>query len=74
MVDRDEREIPYDHWPTNLAVAGHRVVGREVLVERPDATTIPLIINAAPLRGADGELLGAVAGFQDIRTSSRSGG
>ena len=66
MVDRDGREIPYDHWPTNLAVAGHRVVGREVLVERPDATTIPLIINAAPLRGADGELLGAVAGFQDI--------
>ena len=66
MLDRDGREIPYDHWPTNLAVAGHRVVGREVLVERPDATTIPLIINAAPLRGADGELLGAVAGFQDI--------
>jgi len=42
------------------------VIGREVLVERPDATVVPLIINAAPLRGAEGELLGAVAGFQDV--------
>ena len=66
MLESDGTEIPYEEWPTRQAVAGTRVVGREVLVERPDATTVPLIINAAPLRGAEGELLGAVAGFQDI--------
>jgi signal transduction histidine kinase len=66
MMEPDGREIPYDQWPTQMAVAGHRVVGREVLVERPDARIVPLIINAAPLHGANGELLGAVAGFQDI--------
>jgi PAS domain S-box-containing protein len=66
LLESDGREIPYEQWPTHQAVTGERIVGREVIVERPDATTVPLIINAAPLRNADGELLGAVAGFQDI--------
>ena len=66
MLESDGTEIPYEEWPTRQAVTGTPVVGREVLVELPDATTVPLIINAAPLRGAEGELPGAVAGFQDI--------
>jgi len=46
LLESDGTEIPYEEWPTRQAVAGTRVVGREVLVERPDATTVPLIINA----------------------------
>ncbi|HXG56248.1 MAG TPA: ATP-binding protein [Vicinamibacterales bacterium] len=66
MYRTDGRELHSDDWPTRRAVAGETAINEETLVSRPDGTTIPLIISAAPIRNAAGELLGAVAGFQDI--------
>jgi PAS domain S-box-containing protein len=38
----------------------------EVVIERPDGSRIAVLVNIAPLRNADGELVGAMNCFQDI--------
>ncbi len=38
----------------------------EAVIERPDGRRITVLANAAPLRDADGQVVGAVAVFQDI--------
>src|SRR6266446_5845217 len=38
----------------------------EVVVERPDGSCITVLVNIAPLRNGDGELIGAMNCFQDI--------
>jgi PAS domain S-box-containing protein len=38
----------------------------EVVIERPDGSRITVLVNIAPLRNGDGELVGAMNCFQDI--------
>src|SRR6266446_10329674 len=38
----------------------------EVVSERPDGSCVTVLVNIAPLRNADGELIGALNCFQDI--------
>jgi signal transduction histidine kinase len=38
----------------------------EVVIERPDGSCITVLVNIAPLRNGDGELIGALNCFQDI--------
>jgi signal transduction histidine kinase len=38
----------------------------EVAIERPDGSFITVLVNIAPLRNADGDLVGAMNCFQDI--------
>ena len=38
----------------------------EVVIERPDGSRITVLVNIAPLRNGDGELIGAMNCFQDI--------
>ena len=38
----------------------------EVVIERPDGSYITVLVNIAPLRNGDGELIGAMNCFQDI--------
>jgi len=38
----------------------------EVVIERPDGSCVTVLVNIAPLRNADGELIGAMNCFQDI--------
>ncbi|MEX1127580.1 MAG: ATP-binding protein [Vicinamibacterales bacterium] len=66
MFRTDGRELSPPEWPTRRAVAGKVSVNEELLIARPDGTTVPMIVSAAPIRSSDGSLLGAVAGFQDI--------
>jgi PAS domain S-box-containing protein len=49
-------------------VAVHNV---EVLIERPDGTRLPVLVNFAALKNAQGEITGAVTSFIDITERSR---
>lgn len=45
---------------------GETVIGTEFLVERPDGTRFPILGSAAPIRDAEGRILGAIGVFQDV--------
>lgn len=45
---------------------GKLLTNMEFLVERPDGSRIPILMNLAPLKGPRGEIVGAVTSFIDI--------
>lgn len=45
---------------------GETIIGSEYVIEHPDGTRIPILGSAAPIRNADGKLIGAVGVFQDV--------
>jgi len=47
-------------------LAGEVVLGEEILIPRPDATTVPVLFSSAPLRDGAGAITGGVAVYQDI--------
>jgi PAS domain S-box-containing protein len=67
----DGRPIPVEEWSIPRALHGERTVGGEVRVVRPDGTHFDILISAAPLKNADGEIIGAVADFLDITGRKR---
>lgn len=52
--------------PPVRALAGAEIVGEELDIERPDGRRTEILLGAAPLRDEGGQIIGAVAGFQDI--------
>ncbi len=62
----DGRRIPREEWSISRALRGETTVGRETRMIRPDGSHYDALISAAPLKNADGELVGAVAGLLDI--------
>ena len=44
----------------------------EVVIERPDGSSITVLVNIVPLRNVDGELIGAMNCFQDITDRKRA--
>jgi len=44
----------------------------EVVIERPDASRVTVLVNIAPLFGDDGKLIGAVNCFQDLSARERA--
>jgi signal transduction histidine kinase len=44
----------------------------EVVIERPDGSSITVLVNIVPLRNAGGELIGAMNCFQDITDRKRA--
>ena len=65
--------IPYAQTAMTLILksAGPEVHDMEVVLERPDASRITLILNVVPLRDHQGQVTGAVACFYDISERSR---
>jgi PAS domain S-box-containing protein len=45
---------------------GTRFKGEETVIQRPDGALVPIGVSCAPLDDASGQLLGAVAIFQDL--------
>ncbi|MRG93446.1 sensor histidine kinase [Polyangium spumosum] len=48
------------------ALAGEVIIGRELVVKRPDGAHIHTLVNASPVRDDDGEIHGAVVLFLDV--------
>jgi signal transduction histidine kinase len=68
----DGRRIPRDDWSIPRALRGETTVGREVRMVRPDGSHYDILISAAPLKNAEGEISGAVAGLLDITERKRA--
>jgi diguanylate cyclase (GGDEF)-like protein/PAS domain S-box-containing protein len=63
----DGEPLPHDECPMAVALRENRVVtGGEAVAERPDGTRVPFAAYPAPLRDADGTLVGAVNVLMDI--------
>jgi signal transduction histidine kinase len=58
--------IPREEWSIARALRRETTIGREARMIRPDGSHYDVLISAAPLNNADGELVGAVAGLLDI--------
>lgn len=66
LNDRNGHRLARHQYPSARALGGERVEGLEIEIQTPDRRTLPILASAAPLLGQDGEVLGAVVGFQDI--------
>ena len=62
----DGTPIPHERCPMVDVLAGRQVRNAEMVVERPDGSRITCLVNADPVLGADGSVIGAVNVFQDI--------
>jgi signal transduction histidine kinase len=67
----DGRPIPPEEWSISRALRGETTVGREARMIRPDGSHCDFLISAAPLKNAEGEIVGAVAGLLDITERKR---
>ena len=68
----DGRRIPREEWSISRALRGETTVGGEVRLIRPDGSHYDVLMSAAPLNNADGNLVGAVAGLLDITEHKRA--
>lgn len=68
LYDASGRPLPANERPLGRALSGETVTGYELLVETAEGERIPLAINAAPIRDARGELIGAISSNTDMRT------
>lgn len=61
----DGRPLPRHEWPVRRALAGERVQGVHLRFAPQAARAIWMLASAAPIRGADGKIAGAVLEFSD---------
>ena len=62
----DGRPLGIEELPARRALRGERFEAVELIIRRPDGSTLPMLGSAAPLVGRDGKVLGAIGVFQDI--------
>jgi PAS domain S-box-containing protein len=73
LVYPDGTPMPLEDRPTHICLQQARaVVGREALLERPDGTRVPIIPCPAPLRNAQGAVVGVVSMKLDISERMRA--
>jgi PAS domain S-box-containing protein len=63
---------PHDLPLTRSAMDGVTIKGHEMLIDWPDGQRRDLLVNTAPIRKEDGEIIGAVGAFQDISDHKQS--
>ncbi len=62
----DGSEYPVGEGPSGLALKGQEVHDEEMILERPDGTTVPISGSTAPIFNSEGKVIAAVAIFEDI--------
>ena len=63
----DGTHLPHSETPMEWVLrTGERACDQEAIVERPDGSRVPVLVNIAPLFDRDGALIGAVNCFQDL--------
>lgn len=62
----DGRPLPRNQWPEMRALRGEIVRNRQLTLGIGDDRTLPVLVQAAPLRNRLGEVVRAVVVFQDI--------
>jgi PAS domain S-box-containing protein len=51
---------------------GQPVVGAEIIIERPDKTQVPVLMNVAPLLDGQDRVAGAICSFQELTERKRA--
>jgi signal transduction histidine kinase/ActR/RegA family two-component response regulator len=69
---RHGRDCAIDGLPLQMAAAGTPVRGDELEVHFENGDIVHILVNAAPLRDAAGELAGAVSSFVDITAQKQA--
>jgi PAS domain S-box-containing protein len=65
--------LPFAASPVAVALrSGVPVRGVELVMERPDGSQIPVLMNVAPLKDAEGRIGGAVCSFQELTERKRA--
>jgi two-component sensor histidine kinase len=70
-VFRDGIELPADALPLQRAVRGENVRDEELDIRLGDGSSVALVFQASPIRGASGEIQGAVCAAIDITDRKR---
>ena len=63
---KDNRPVPWDQLPSERAQRGETVRGAQLTIQRPDGSRRDILINARPLRDADGNIEEIVVVVADI--------
>ncbi|HEV2626536.1 MAG TPA: PAS domain S-box protein [Xanthobacteraceae bacterium] len=65
--------LPFAATPVAVVLrSGVPVRGVELIIERPDGSQIPVLMNVAPLQDAEGRVDGAVCSFQELTELKRA--
>ena len=69
----DGSPLPYGSSPVAQALrTGEPVTGSELIIERPDGSHVPVLMNAAPFKTPAGRIEGAVCSFQELTEHKRA--
>ena len=69
----DGEPLPFDATPVAQALrSGECVAAAEVVIEQPDGTRIPVLMNVQPLKDHSGRIEGAVCSFQELTERKRA--
>ena len=68
----DGAPLPFAATPVaSVLRSGQPVMGAEVIIEQPDGSRVPVLMNVAPLKSRSGRLQGAVCSFQALTERKR---
>lgn len=65
--DREGRLLADEELPISRALKGERILGVEATILNQFGERVPVTINAAPVRTADGQVIGAITSAADMR-------
>jgi PAS domain S-box-containing protein len=69
----DGEPLRFDSTPVAQAMrSGERVVAAELVIEQPDGTRVPVLMNVQPLKDRAGRVEGAACGFQELTERKRA--
>ena len=68
----DGAPLPFAATPVaSVLRSGQPIAGAEVIIEQPDGSRVPVLMNVAPLKSRSGRLQGAVCSFQALTERKR---
>jgi PAS domain S-box-containing protein len=69
----DGAPLQFEATPVGRAMrSGARVAGAEIVIERPDGSRVPVLMNVEPLKDPSGRVTGAVCSFQELTERKRA--
>jgi PAS domain S-box-containing protein len=73
LISPDGSVMPHEDCPMAEVLSGKIPEARdaEVIIERPDASRITVVVNIHPLKTSDGQITGAINCFYDITERKR---
>jgi PAS domain S-box-containing protein len=69
----DGERLGFESTPVARSMrSGERVMGAELVIERPDGSRVPVLMNVQPLKTASGHVEGAACSFQELTERKRA--